>query len=68
MTEGLLTRAIAMRQPGMFLSQPGTYAGRKHAGSDLGQLALRRLLSAPAHASGGPELRRASANQLLGPG
>eukprot|EP00964_Phaeocystis_antarctica_P011033 scaffold6066_cov69-Phaeocystis_antarctica.AAC.4 len=39
----------------------------KQGGSDLGQLDLRRLLSAPEHASGCPRLRPASANQPLGP-
>eukprot|EP00964_Phaeocystis_antarctica_P070675 scaffold43060_cov56-Phaeocystis_antarctica.AAC.2 len=39
----------------------------KQGGSDLGQLALRRPLSAPDRASGYPELRPASANQPLGP-
>ena len=36
---------------------------RKQAGSAFGQLALRRLLSAPGHASGCPKPRLASANQ-----
>ena len=36
-------------------------------GSELGQLALRRLVSAPGHASGCPTLRPASANQPLEP-
>ena len=40
---------------------------RKQGGAGFGQLALRRLLSAPDRASGGPELRPASANQPLGP-
>eukprot|EP00964_Phaeocystis_antarctica_P023673 scaffold13224_cov63-Phaeocystis_antarctica.AAC.1 len=40
---------------------------RKQGGLDLGQLALRRLLSAPEHASGCHELRPAWANQPLGP-
>ena len=39
----------------------------KHGGSDLGQLAPRRPLPVPDRASGGPELRPASANQPLGP-
>ena len=38
----------------------------ENTGSAFGQLALRRLLSAPGHASGCPEPRPASANQLLG--
>ena len=36
-------------------------------GTGFGQLALRRLQSAPGHASGCPRLRPASANQALGP-
>ena len=36
--------------------------GRKQGGSDLGQLALQRLLSAPGHASGCGEPRPASAS------
>ena len=39
--------------------------GRKQGGSDLGQLALQRLLSASGHASGCGEPRPASANQPL---
>ena len=45
----------------------GTLLCRNQAGSAVGQLALRRPLSAPNHASGCPELRPASANQPLGP-
>eukprot|EP00964_Phaeocystis_antarctica_P008953 scaffold4849_cov58-Phaeocystis_antarctica.AAC.7 len=39
----------------------------KQGGSDFGQLALRRPLSAPDRAPGCPELRPASAKQPLGP-
>ena len=42
-------------------------ASGNQGGSGFGQLALRRLLSAPAHASDCPELRPASANQPLVP-
>ena len=38
----------------------------KHAGSDLGQLAVRRPLPAPEPALGCPRLRPTSANQQLG--
>eukprot|EP00964_Phaeocystis_antarctica_P003875 scaffold2071_cov56-Phaeocystis_antarctica.AAC.12 len=41
--------------------------GRKQDGTVFGQLALRRLLSAPDHASGRPSLGPHSANQPLGP-
>ena len=47
-------------------SRGSTCVGNQ-AGSGLGQLALRRLPSAPEHASGGPKLRPASANQPLVP-
>ena len=40
---------------------------RDQAGAGFGQLALRRLLSAPEHASGCPKLRPASANRPLVP-
>ena len=40
---------------------------RKQAGSAFGQLVLRRLLSAPDHASGCLRLRPAAANRPLGP-
>ena len=39
---------------------------RRQAGSGVSELALRRLLSAPDHASGCPRLRPASDNQPLG--
>eukprot|EP00964_Phaeocystis_antarctica_P010002 scaffold5453_cov58-Phaeocystis_antarctica.AAC.6 len=39
---------------------------RKQGGTGFGQLALRRLLSAPDHAPGCPKLRPASANQPNG--
>ena len=39
---------------------------RNRAGAAFGQLALRRLLSAPEHAPGCPELRPASATQPVG--
>ena len=44
----------------------GTAVGREQAGSAFGQLALRRLLSAPDHASDCSELRPASANRPEG--
>ena len=47
-------------------SRGSTCVGNQ-AGSGLGPLALRRLPSAPEHASGGPKLRPASANQPLVP-
>ena len=45
----------------------GEAARRKQAGSDHGQLAPRRLLSAREHASGCSKLRSASANQPVEP-
>ena len=39
----------------------------KVGGTGFGQLALRRLPSAPDHASGCPKLQPASANQPFGP-
>ena len=47
-------------------SRGSTCVGNQ-AGSGLGPLALRRLPSPPEHASGGPKLRPASANQPLVP-
>ena len=47
-------------------SRVSTCVGNQ-AGSGLGPLALRRLPSPPEHASGGPKLRPASANQPLVP-
>ena len=54
-------RRVTRQEP---MSKPREWLGQE-VGSDLGQLALRRLLSAPAHATGCPKLRRASANQPL---
>ena len=51
---GARARAGAARRPG------GAAPCQKQAGTGCGQLALRRLLSAPEHASGCPELRPAS--------
>ena len=57
---GARARAGAARRPG------GAAPCQKQAGTGCGQLALRRLLSAPEHASGCPELRPASPTSRLG--
>eukprot|EP00964_Phaeocystis_antarctica_P006472 scaffold3500_cov56-Phaeocystis_antarctica.AAC.2 len=49
-------------------STSSTYLCRKQGSAAFGQLAaLRRLLSAPGHASGCTKLRPASGNQPFGP-
>ena len=64
------SRPVARRSGPRRRPTPQASAGHrlcpKRAGSDLSQLALRRPLSAPDHASRCPRLRPASANQPLG--
>ena len=66
---------FSARQPGLALpealpqqplSAPSLDRCRKLAGADFGRLPLRRLLSAPDHASGRPVLRAALDYQPLG--
>jgi hypothetical protein len=64
-SSGVVLRKAILRLPQKTAHTPASLC-RKQGGSYLGQLALRRALSAPGHAPGCPELRPASANQPLG--